>query len=184
MTAFVDESIRLDNHGIYVVAAVVVVENLDTAREVARSVLVKRQPRFHWRNEGEPRRLGMLERMSSAGIGARVYVQQPVTSRRPERARALCLNAMLWDLWQAEVEDVVFESRQRHADAADRRLIIAAQQAHRASPHLSYRFEKAINEPLLWMADALAGATSSDSAEGTHYLDCLGGMVARTDVGV
>jgi hypothetical protein len=183
VTAFVDESMRLRVQGLYVVAAVVVIEDVDAARHAARSVLVRRQPRFHWRNESEARRRLMLERMSDLSIDARVYVRDPIAPRRQAGARALCLNALLWDLWQAEVDDLVIETRQPHADAADRRTIVAAQRARRASPTLDYRFDRALDEPVLWMADALAGAAAAQVAEGADYLDLLGGLVTRTDIG-
>lgn len=182
MTAFVDESMRLGAGGLYVVAAVVVADDVDIARQAARSVLVRRQQRFHWRNESEARRQVMLELMSGLDIEARVYVREPIAPRRQAGARALCLNTLLWDLWQAGVDDLVLESRQVHADGADRRTILAAQRARRASPDLAYRFARAIEEPLLWLADALAGATSAHVADGADYLDRLGGIVTRHDV--
>lgn len=182
MTAFVDESLRLGAGGLYVVAAVVVAENIDAARHAARSVLVRRQPRFHWRNESEARRRSMLERMRGIGIEARVYVCQPIAPRRQSGARALCLNVMLWDLWQAGVDELVFESRQEHGDAADRRTILAAQRARRASQDLTYRFARAIDEPVLWMADALAGAATAQIADGPAYLDRLADIVIRHDM--
>ena len=176
---------RFGGGGLYVVAAVVVVaEDIDAARRAARSVLVGRQPRFHWRNESEARRFKMLECMRAQDIEGRVYVRESITPRRQARARALCMNALLWDLRQATVAELVFESRQAHGDGADRRTIIAAQRAGRASPELVYRFDRAIDEPLLWMADALAGAASAQVADGAdYYLDLLGGIVTRTDIG-
>lgn len=183
MTAFVDESLRTGGAGLYVVAAVVVVEDTDAARRAARSVLLGRQPRFHWRNESEARRLNMLECIRGLGIEARVYVRAPIAPRRQAGARALCMNALIWDLWQAGVDSLVLESRQAHGDAADRRTILDAQRARRASPNLTYRFARAMDEPILWMADALAGAASAQVADGATYLDLLGDIITRTDIG-
>lgn len=51
MTAFVDESIRLGPSGFYIVAAIVVVGDLDRGREFARSLLLPSQLRLHWNEE-------------------------------------------------------------------------------------------------------------------------------------
>jgi len=183
VTAFVDESMRLGGDGLYVVAAVVVVRDLDGARRAARTVLVKRQPRFHWRNESEHRRVRMLDAMRAVDADCRVFVRQSIAPRRQTGARALCVNGLLWDLWQSGIDDLVIESRGEHGDAADRRTILAAQRAKRASPALAYRFSRAIEEPILWMADALAGAVTAEMTDGAAYLERLPGIVRRHDVG-
>ena len=179
MTAYVDESLRQGHGSLYVVAAAVVTAEPDAAREAARSVLVRRQPRFHWRNESEKRRRRMLEQMHGLGVDARIYMCRPIAPRREAGARALCLNSMLWDLWHSDVDELVLETRQEHNDRVDRRTILAAQKAKRASPALAYRFDQPTTEPLLWFADALAGAASADAADGGSYLELLGELVTR-----
>ena len=114
---------RLAGSGLYVVAAVVVIEDLEAARRVARSLLVRRQPKFHWRNESEERRRRMLDAMRELGIDGRVYVREPIAPRRQVGARALCVNALLWDL-AGRRRRIDFESRQALTNAVDRSTIL------------------------------------------------------------
>ena len=84
---------------------------------------------------------------------------------------------MLWELWQDDVDQVVIESRQEHNDRRDRATISRAQRARQASPSLHYGFAKPATEPVLWMADALAGAATGSLVDGAPYLDVLGNRV-------
>jgi hypothetical protein len=54
----------------------------------------------------------------------------------------------------------VIESRGDRDDRRDRSTIVAAQKSMRASPTIAYRFERPSVEPMLWWADALAGAAA------------------------
>ncbi len=182
MTAFVDESLRQGPNGLYVIAAVVVTLDFDAARDAARSMLLRGQHRFHWRDENDRRRRLMIDRISELGVGCRAYVCRPVAVRREPRARALCLNGLLWDLWQDDVVELVIESRQEHNDRRDRRTIVGAQRAQRAHPDLSYRFAWPEVEPLLWLADAVAGAVSAAVGERADYTNALGALLAQKDV--
>jgi hypothetical protein len=88
-----------------------------------------------------------------------VTYQHPVTPKRQERARRLCLGALADDLVTEGVDDMVIESRQRTQDKADRLLMYRLQQSGRALG-LSYSHVNKRAEPLLWAADAIAGAVS------------------------
>lgn len=157
--------------GLYVVAAVIVEERQEEARAQARAVLPPKQVRFHWRDEGGARRLAMLGCIVGLGASARGYVHRMADVRRQDRSRALCFKRLLWDLGQAGVGELVIESRREPNDRKDRQTIIWAQKAHIASQALDYRHGLPKEEPLLWFADALAGALRSDEVEGTSYLE-------------
>ena len=182
MTAFVDESIRDGPDGSYVVAAVVLSTSDFDARDAARRLLLPGQRRLHWHDEGEDRRTLILERLAELGLECRTYLCALGAGRRQPRARALCLNALLWDLWrQADVDSVVIESRGDRDDRRDRSTIVAAQRSMRASPTIAYRFERPSVEPMLWWADALAGAAAL-ATRGTRMLDTIGLRLVHTDV--
>lgn len=186
MHAFVDESIRQGaNDGLYVVAAAVVgPEDLeDDARRAARAVVRPRQRRFHWRNEGEAQRLAMLGALCSLGVTVRAY-EAEVSARRLVRARALCIERLLWDLRELEVDRLVFETRQERNDAKDRRAILRAQKAQVAPKDLGYAFQAAEAEPLLWLADAAAGAVAAAlSGQTDAYVKVLAGALTVVAVG-
>jgi hypothetical protein len=148
--AFIDEAMRQSGEGLYLVpAAVVVEERADGARYELRKLLLPRQVRFHWRDEGEPRRLQMLELIGGLRPRCHAYVHQPTGRTRQVRARALCLHALLWDLKEAALDRLVIESQQDHNDRKDRQTIIRAQRAGIAPETLRYSFEGPKDEPML-----------------------------------
>ncbi|MGH9102826.1 MAG: hypothetical protein ACRDYD_07585 [Acidimicrobiales bacterium] len=112
----------------------------------------------------------MLKRLAVLGSPVDGYVARPVAARKEDRARALCLNRLLWDLRQEGVAKLVLESREEHNDRKDQRTIVRAQKARSADPDLSYVFRRPLEEPLLWLADAAASAISASLAEGAGYL--------------
>jgi hypothetical protein len=174
MNAYVDESIRRSESGIYLVAAAIVTDvDLDEARYRVRSVIGRGQPRFHWRDESEPQRRRMLEAIVELGPTAAAYVCVP-TGRRQDRARALCIGRMLWDLKELGARHVTFESRQPHNDRKDARTIERAKRSGTAAAELRYVFQRPLDEPLLWVADALAGVASARMAgEPSELFDVL-----------
>lgn len=171
MIAFVDESMRQSDDGLYVVAAAVVVEDESgRVREALRDVLLPGQVRFHWHDERPERRLAMLKVVSSRIAAGFAAFHRSGGHASQERARAQCLKCLLWHLGQYGVSDLTMESRGAPNDARDRRTIIAAQQSQIASKDLRYGFAWAREEPLLWLPDALAGAVSRHLAgEGSEY---------------
>jgi hypothetical protein len=175
MIGFMDESLRRGLAGLYLVAVVVVADDdLDDMRHRARSVLRPRQPRFHWRNEGEATRKAMLTRLVCNGPGlVLAYACRPLPKRH-ERARALCLERVTWDLKHNGTDHLVIESRERRNDTKDAATIERARRAGKASPALAYTFERPNKEPLLWLADAACGAISAHLAEDdSTYVDQL-----------
>jgi hypothetical protein len=174
MTAYVDESLRVTPAGLYLVAAAVVIdERAVDARHELRKVLTGRQQRFHWNDAGEKQRARMLETIHALEPAVMAYACQPLPSRQ-DRARALCLGSLVWDLRSLEVDHVVFESRQDHNDRKDANTIERARRAQTAAPELTYSFSRPQNEPLLWVADALAGAISAHIADDNHrYIEQL-----------
>jgi len=178
MHAFVDESLRAAGDGLYMVAAVVVVDgDIEASRRAAQNVLLARQRRFHWRNESERQRLRMLEVISTLDATALAY-SRALRGERQERARALCIERMLWDLREMGVSEVVFESRGR-GNNKDARTIANAQRAGVAAKTMRYRFERPEEEPMLWIPDAVAGAASAQVTGETPYLDRVPGALVR-----
>jgi len=160
MIAFVDESIR-SRQGLYLLAAVVFPESeAETCRWSLLGLLRRGQTRIHWRDQDQSGRLAMLERIIEFRVPSLTYACTKHVGFPLERARALCLNRLLWDLKASEIEELVLESRRPYNDEIDRKRIAAAQRARWASKTLHYRHERPLNEPLLWTPDAAAGATA------------------------
>jgi len=174
--AYLDESGRVSPEGLYVVAAAVVMTDQGAARAAAGSVLLPGQRRYHWRNEDEAQRYRMLECMTELELPVRGYVRRSVDPKRLERARALCLRRVLWDLRRDGVDELVIESRHESSDRRDRLTIVRAQQARIASRSLLYEHRQPDGEPILWFADAAAGAIIAAAAGETDaYVERLVG---------
>jgi hypothetical protein len=173
--ALVDESYRAASPGLFVLAAVTVPQNDDAEalRHALRSVAANNKNPFHWRHEAEPRRLAMLGLLSSARlVDVTVVAASPVQPRRQERARGTRVRQLGWELNQLGVTRVVLESRGVQ-DLADRRVLSGLQQAGWLPRSFAFTHGSKA-EPLLWMADAVAGAVAHDlSTTAAHYTDLL-----------
>jgi len=170
MRAYVDESGRTAAPGLYVLAAVVVLTGQeDEVRAVLRSGLRHRRQRFHWREEEHTDQETMAKLVGELQLASVVAVATPVDTKRPERARRLCLTRLLWELEHRNVHDVLLESRGDAQDRDDRRHIANTQRARHVEPDLVYAFGNPRAEPLLWLPDLVAGAVNR-----AHFdeLDC------------
>lgn len=174
MTAYIDESLRLTDRGLYLLAAAVFIdERADDARHQLHKVLTGRQRRFHWNDAGEKQRARMLGTIAALEPTVIAYACAPLPTRQ-DRARALCVGSLVWDLEQIDIGHVIFESRQDHNDRKDANTIERARRAKQAAPQLTYAFSRPQAEPLLWVADALAGAISAQVAEANSaYIEQL-----------
>lgn len=184
MTAYVDESLRQTTSGLYLVAAAVIIdERADNARHHVRKVLTGHQRRFHWNDAGEAQRAQMVEVVGALAPTLLAYACRPLPKRQ-DRARALCVGSLVWDLQQLDVSHVVFESRQARNDRKDADTIEQARRAQRAAPGLTYAFNRPQAEPLLWVADAVAGAVATHLADGNSgYVGLLpAGLLAIRDI--
>ncbi len=178
--AYVDESVREGPKGSYylMTAGVVLRADVDTAATMLKKLLLPRQDRFHWRNERDPeRRLAMLDVITELGLGAFVSWDYPVGNKRQEPARGRCLTSLVTDLGREGVEEVVIEAREtRQLDRQDALTISAAREAGLVPESLTYRFGRPKEEPLLWVADAIAGAVGEQLVGRTsRYHDVLVG---------
>jgi hypothetical protein len=180
MPAYVDESARLSGAvTCYVMAAVLVgAERAEELRGVLRARLRRGQRRMHWHAEHAGARTALAALVHRLDAPAVVVATRGVSDRTTERARRRCLVRLLWELDQRGAGDVVFESRQ-HRDADDRRVISAVVHAGHVTSDLGYAFAVPTDEPLLWIADVVAGAAGLAIGDGdARYLDALGDRVA------
>jgi hypothetical protein len=181
--AFVDESYaHLTAH--YLMAAVVLEEAASQEiADLAAGLRRRARGEFHWRHEFDASRRTMLELVAVASDVQIVVVSQPVASRRQERARARCTESLLSQLrsLSSPVRDSVLESRGRVLDQRDAHRIEGLRVQGRADPELRYSFDTKA-QPLLWLADAVAGAATSDLTTGTQYLDRLKGRLYRVEI--
>ena len=115
-------------------------------------MLMPRQRRLHFVNESARRRRGLLAAMSKLPVRARVYTS---TKKEPLACRH-ALAALLSDSRATDIIRIVIERRETSQDTQERRQIAAAVRAGNAPAALSYQHLPGYNEPLLWVADAVA----------------------------
>jgi hypothetical protein len=154
----VDESNSSTGPGLYVLAAVLVpVALAGDLRASLRALLLPRQQRLHWTKESQARRLKTLHLLTHPKIGTCAYVAR-APWRRHESARGQSLALILRDHCAAATE-LVIESREAHRDRHDRQIIVGARRHGVLATDVEVTFAVPRDEPLLWAADALAGAT-------------------------
>ena len=149
--AFVDESQR---GPYFVCAALIHPADLSSARTELRAMRLSGQRRLHFAKERPQRRRVLLKSMSRLPIRIRIYTS---TDKEPV-ARTRAIQALLSDLIDLDGRRLVIERREASQDAREHRQIVAAIQAGKAPYELSYNHLASHEEPMLWVADAVAWA--------------------------
>ena len=183
--AFADESFREDpTAGFYVLAtAVLEQKSLQPTRELMRRLLGSRRTnKLHWHEMDRLQQKDAAYRVAGIEGFHVVAVGAPVPRRRQERARAACLAALVSELHRRGVEHLLIEAR---AATLNRRDVTTVQGARFALPQGSnFRVDHLPGpaEPLLWIADIVAGAVRSSRQGGPVPLELLGERVHILEV--
>ena len=155
MQAFVDESYSEDRYAFG--AAILCPVDIGVARERMRALLLPGQRKVHWRDEGSKRRRQILDVIASIPSNHLVVTRKSPRSERPERRRRLCMERLVVELAEREVELAVFESSLRRDDQRDRDLLKALRVRRVVTSSLKIDHRLGSTEPLLWIPDALCG---------------------------
>lgn len=184
LRAFADESIRTTEAGsFYVLAAAVVrADRCEQVRDELRSLLLRRQTRLHWRDEDHPRRRKIASAVAEARVDSVVVIGAPVQPTGQERARRKALGELLWQLDRRQVEHLLLESRQPDQDARDLTAVGGFRNAGRVGRRLRVDHAGALDEPLLWVADAVAGAVGESRCGEPDCLQLLEPLVEIVDL--
>ena len=106
--AYIDESGRAAEPGLYVLAAVVVhPDEAEDVRETLRAGVRHPGRPFHWRLEEHRDQESLARTVGVLDVVSVVAIATPVDKHRPERARKLCLVQLLWELQRRNVTDVL-----------------------------------------------------------------------------
>jgi hypothetical protein len=166
--AYVDESRRRSDDGAhrYLMVAVTVPGGARVALErELRALVPKGSHRLHFRPDRQAlnrKHLLLIAEAASAGVHG-LAAHAVITSARHEgRARVRCLAALATHLSAAGVDEIVIESRQPHRDVEDDRTLLRARQDGALRPEVLWRHDRPYEEPLLWPADAVAGALGAE----------------------
>lgn len=173
--AFVDES-YVSRTGQYLLAAVVIDDGQgDDARDAALEIRRHRRNALHWHDERRSTRLAIISAVAARTAAQVVVVTTPVPENRQERGRAVCIAPLLAHLQASSppVARVILESRTGVLDRRDAQRIEGLRASHRLTDLVRYEFATK-SEPLLWLADAVAGAVGSALAGDDTYAELLG----------
>lgn len=146
---FVDES---KTKGYTMAAALVTPDDVTVLRRNVRSLVLPGQRRIHFTKEQPERKRLILSRLIS--FGAQAHVFQCLTKSQIV-GRDACLSGIVAHAAQHSHTKIVIE-RDESIEKADRQILFREVKRHRLEGTLSYSLEVPHQEPLLWVADAIA----------------------------
>jgi ribosomal protein L19E len=151
MHVFVDET----KDGSYLVAsAVVMPADLAAARRIVAGLLKPGQRRLHFTKESPARRRQIIDAMCRTGARARVY-DAAGHGKDHRAARRACIDQLVDDCALLRARLLVLE-RDDSLEAADRRWLYERVRAAGCAETLRYQHQRAHEEPLLAIPDAVA----------------------------
>lgn len=185
--AFVDESMRrVDEETKYYLMAAAVVPGTDCERirDTLRPLLLGRSTRLHWRDERATRRQLIAKTIGAARVESLVVVGAMLNHRKEERARQLVMRHLLHELDRRSVSTVLLESRHPDRDRHDLATIGGFRNARLISRRLTVSHGYPVQEPLLWVPDAVAGAAGEHRTGDSSCYQHLDDLVALIDLGI
>lgn len=185
--AWIDESLRItdDDQGTYILAAVVCDPSCCApVRQDLSSLLLRGQQRLHWHDESEERRDKMAVKVASVDMAAIVVVGMPVVKAKQERARRLCMEALLPRLDALGVKQVWLESRTSSLNRRDEQMVLALRGKKLITRGLRVEAAYPLEEPMLWLPDIVAGAVGADRGGTRRWLDAMRQLVTQIEIGL
>lgn len=169
LNAYVDESVH-DDHGLYVIAAVLADPALAPTAASALRAVVPGGEAPHWHVENQPVRAALVAAVVSLDVEARIYGCRYETSRRAEAARARALGWFLADVDPTSLGEIVLDRRQSSQNRRDQLFLDSVLPRRR---RVTYRHAASASEPLLWAADIVVGAACATWFRGADHLRAL-----------
>ncbi|MGW3470884.1 hypothetical protein ACWDKQ_21060 [Saccharopolyspora sp. NPDC000995] len=159
--AFADESFREAEVGGYYILAAVVFEtgSHDPARSAMHELRGGRDTyKLHWNEMTSQEKHNAAKTVAELEGFHVVVVGTPVPSRRQERARALCLTKLIYELHSYGVNRLLMEGRSRALNDRDVATVRGARYELPKGAVFQIEHLPGSREALLWAADIVAGA--------------------------
>lgn len=183
--AWIDESIVYGTINRYILAAVIAESSAcESMRSELESLRLGRRPRLHWYEESPKKRDEVVAAIGGFDIAAVVVVGSPVDHKRQERARRLCMKCILHRLDELEVSGVVLEKRTESLDRRDLTLIDALRGSIGISAQLRVTTADPVGDPMLWIADAIAGSVNASLRGEPDWFHVVERLVERIDIAI
>ncbi|GGK65746.1 hypothetical protein Ppa06_21950 [Planomonospora parontospora subsp. parontospora] len=163
LTAYIDESLRRRPHddSVYAMAAAIIDSaDHEAVRADLESPRLGKSPRLHWREESRARQLVISRAITLMPLKSLVTIHMFDRGVSYEGARRLCLERLLYELDQEGVGLATIESRSAKMDHLDLLLVMGIRKAKFLSDEIRVVWQYPDREPLLWAADAVAGAVT------------------------
>lgn len=168
LRAWGDESYR--TYGVekpaYLLGAVVADPEACADYRKSLVALHRRGPKLHWRESTPRERTQAIETIAQFDAYHVVVVAAPVERKRQERARALCLERLAWQLDGHAVTLLSLEAREAQLMKRDLRTIDALRGKNALPEGLRIDHALPSEEPMLWVADFVLGALAESRAGG------------------
>ncbi|TWJ12050.1 hypothetical protein LX16_2797 [Stackebrandtia albiflava] len=156
----------------YIIAAALLDSGDCADARWAMEALGGKRKRFHWKDATSKEREAAISTVSALPTLHLLVISSPLDRRRQERARAITLQRMLFELGVRGVTRVCLESRTERLNQRDMRSVDAAMINGSIDAGMQVQHELPRDDPLLWIPDIVAGAVGS--AEGPLYEDLTG----------
>jgi hypothetical protein len=177
--AWGDESIR--SQGLDAPAYLLGASIVDTdAVPATRDVLERLRPtrgKLHWHDLNRRERLRVAAAIGELDAFHLVVVGTPMDLRREERARAVCLERLAWELAQHDVTQLTLEARPRALMTRDIRTIRALRGKFVIPPTLRVEHGEPDRDAMLWLPDQVLGAAGAALSGDSRYAEELGNAV-------
>ncbi|MCJ1713959.1 hypothetical protein [Curtobacterium sp. VKM Ac-2922] len=181
--AWGDESVRTHTAGQprYLLAASVVDSN-DV--EASRALLEDLRPtrgKLHWHDLNDRQRKRVIAAVAEIDAVHLIVIAAPMDPRREERARAVCLERLGWELARQDVALLTLEQRATALAARDLRVVEALRGRRIIPASLRVEHGDPTAEPMLWLPDQVLGAFGAAS-EGHPVPPSLSAAIETYDV--
>ena len=185
MVGYLDES-YCENACIYIVAAVVPPTGEGRLRKALRAILPPGKgpypPNFHWNSASPTAKTAIIQTaLAHSTLGLYTFREIVVPSRQQEAARRRLINRFLAEAFSAVGgKRLVLDQRRGSFHAFDQQTLKGAVTGGVAPAGMTYSFRRPSAEPLLWIADALAGAVHArDEHKDDRFVNMLGGRLVE-----
>lgn len=177
MFAYIDESIAYDamaSQRIYTLVAVLVpYEVIDHARHHMVTLRPRGAKKLHWHAASPELRLQIAETLTELEVFPVLCQRAQPQGESEERGRRICLKTSLSILGRSGVSLATAESRGPAQDRRDIALVKHLRSSRWLESRLTLMHAPGPSEPLLWLADAVCGASTARFAGHDDYFDLL-----------
>lgn len=182
--AYVDESEsnqRLDP-GTYIFAATLVEdEHADDVRQAMTAMRPSERWKLHWHDETPRTRLAVIKAIVELPALHLVVVRKVHPVEPTERRRRKCLTRLAYELAGRRVLHIVAEARERKSNSRELQFVKQLRARGLVDRDLRMFHIQGSDEPILWAADAIAGAMVAARMGERRYLELLAGLVDVVD---